>query len=141
MINSVKHWIYRLFKKHWECILIIDDDMTSIKIARAILVSQGYAVLTTKSGEEGLETAQNKSPDLILLDVIMPGLKGRDVCRKLKENEKTKHIPVVFLTAKDSPDDIQAEMAAGAETHLTKPVNRGKLLTVVQQILSKKKAK
>ncbi|MBF0480000.1 MAG: response regulator [Candidatus Omnitrophica bacterium] len=137
-LPSVRGWFEYLTKKNWECILIIDDDLTSIKIARSILVNQGYSVLTTTSGEEGLETAREKNPDLILLDVIMPGLKGREVCRKLKADENTRHIPVVFLTAKDSVDDIKAEMDAGAETHLTKPVNRGKLLSTVSKLLDRK---
>ena len=74
----------------------------------------------------------------ILLDVILPGIKGREVCRKLKEDETTKDIPVIFLTAKDSPDDVKAEKEVGGEEHLTKPVTSKVLVSAVNKILNSK---
>ena len=79
--------------------------------------------------------ALDQRPDLIILDVIMPGIKGRELCTKIKSYEVLKNIPVVFLTAKDSDDDIKAELDAGAVTHLTKPIDSAKLVTVVKSIL------
>ncbi|MCK5081489.1 MAG: response regulator, partial [Candidatus Omnitrophica bacterium] len=70
------------------------------------------------------------------LDVILPGIKGREVCQKLKEDPRTKGIPVVFLTAKDSPEDIQAEKDAGSSGHITKPVNIKVLIETIQSILN-----
>ncbi|MFA6379123.1 MAG: response regulator [Candidatus Omnitrophota bacterium] len=116
-------------------ILVIDDDKGLIKMLETGLGAQGYNVFSANTGEGGLQIAQNKPVDLILLDVILPGLKGRQVCAKLKENEKTKHVPVVFLTAKNSPDDIKAELAVGAIAHITKPIDLHELIAKVHEIL------
>jgi len=104
-------------------ILVVDDDETIGKIVRPILFSHGYSVLAASTGEEGLQVARSQKPDLILLDVILPGIKGREVCMKLKEDPLTKEIPIIFLTFKDSPEDIEAENKVGSAGHLTKPVN------------------
>lgn len=118
-------------------ILVIDDDQGLIKMLEIGLGSQGYTILSAVTGEGGLKIAGNKPVDLVLLDVILPKLKGRDVCAKLKENKKTKNIPVIFLTAKSSSDDIKAELAAGAVAHITKPVDLAELVAKVLQVLSK----
>ncbi len=121
-------------------ILIIDDDEIIHKIVRPILFSHGYSALTASSGEDGLQIARMQNPDLILLDVILPGMKGREICAKLKEDPKTKDIPVVFLTAKNSSEDIQAEKEVGSSGHLTKPVNAKTLIDMIQGILDPKKS-
>ncbi|MBF0384541.1 MAG: response regulator [Candidatus Omnitrophica bacterium] len=120
----------------WKSILVVDDDISIIKIIRPILMSNGYSVLTAQTGEEGIQIAKLQKPDLVLLDVILPGIKGREVCKQLKSDPLMKDIPVVFLTSKDSPDDIQAEMSLGASGHLTKPVNAKILISTIQKILS-----
>lgn len=122
-------------KKEWKCILIVDDDDAAIKMVRPLLIARGYAVLTALSGEAALEIVKKQRPNCILLDVIMPGLKGREVCKRIKADETTKDIPVVFLTAKDSEDDIKAEKEAGAVGHLTKPVNPKVLYSLLHEIL------
>jgi CheY-like chemotaxis protein len=119
-------------------ILIIDDDEVVVKIVRPVLLSHGYSVLAAQTGEDGLQIVQNQKPDLVLLDVILPGIKGREVCRKIKADPATKHIPVIFFTAKDSPDDIKAEEEAGAIGHLTKPVQPAILLDKVQSVFGSK---
>lgn len=118
-------------------ILVVDDDQGLIKMLETSLGAQGYNVLSAVTGEGGLHVAENKAIDLILLDVILPKLKGRDVCLKLKENKKTKDIPVIFLTAKSSSEDIKAELAAGAVAHITKPVDLAELIAKVSTILSR----
>lgn len=120
-------------------ILIVDDDEVIIKTLRPMLLSHGYAVLTASSGEDGLQIANTQKPDLILLDVILPGIKGREVCQKLKEDSQTQDIPVVFLTAKDSPEDIQAENEVGSSGHITKPVNIKVLVSTIQNVLDSQK--
>lgn len=117
-------------------ILVVDDDEGILRTVQQILLANGYSVLTAASGEKGIQIANLQKPDLILLDVILPGIKGREVCQRLKEDANTKDIPVIFLTAKDSPDDIQAEKEAGAINHLTKPVNARVLLAEVKKIFS-----
>ncbi len=116
-------------------ILIVDDDKTLLKMVRSGLMFNGFDVVTAETGEEGIKLAAAEDPDLIILDVILPGLKGREVCAQLKEEAKTKTIPVIFLTSKNSPDDVQAEMAAGGIMHITKPVNMPKLVEEVKKIL------
>ncbi len=118
-------------------ILVIDDDEILIRTVRTILTAHGYHVCAAHRGEDGLHMARHQHPDLILLDVILPGIKGREVCRRLKSDKETKDIPVIFITAKDSQDDIEAEMKAGGEAHLTKPVNKESLILTVQGVIDR----
>lgn len=120
-------------------VLIVDDDEAIIKVLRPVLLSHGYSVLAATSGEDGLQIARTQKPDLILLDVILPGIKGREVCQELKGDPQTRDIPVVFLTAKDSPEDIRAENAVGSSGHITKPVDAKELIAKVQGVLDLKK--
>lgn len=115
-------------------VLVVDDDEGLLKTVQRILLTNGYSVLTATSGEKGIQIARLQKPDLIILDVILPGIKGREVCQRLKDDDQTDRIPIMFLTAKDSDDDIRAEKAAGAITHITKPVNAKLLLTEVKKI-------
>lgn len=122
---------------HWlgKKILVIDDDQGFVTMMKTNLVARGFEVITALTGERGLVEAEARKPDLILLDVILPGIKGREVCVQLKDNPKTKNIPVIFLTAKNSPDDIRAEMAVGGVTHITKPVDFPRLLQEINTLL------
>ncbi len=122
-------------KVDWKSILVVDDDETLLRTIRPILITHGYSVLTANTGESGLQVAISQKPDLIILDVILPGMIGRKVCENLKSNPATKNIPVVFLTAKDSAYDIQAEMDVGGEAHLTKPVNAKALIETIRNVL------
>ena len=117
-------------------ILVIDDTAQNLSIISELL-KDIYKVKVATSGKKALSYLEtSKAPDLILLDVILPGIKGREVCRRLKEDPRTSAIPVVFLTAKDSPDDVQAEKEVGATSHLTKPVSPRMLISTVRDILS-----
>ena len=135
IVEKIKSMFIATPGKKWKCVLVIDDDETVIKMVRPVLVANGFSVLTADSGEDGLHMALNQKPDLIILDVIMPGMKGREVCKRLKEDAATKHIPIVFMTAKDSADDVKAELDVGGATHLTKPVNNQILIETVKRIL------
>ncbi len=123
-------------KSQWT-VLVIDDDFTFVKLVKAHFLKQAITVLGAESGERGLEMAKRYKPDLIILDVILPGMKGREVCAKLKEDIATENIPVMFVTFKNSLDDISAEMELGAVMHLTKPINYGHLYEQVYKILNK----
>ena len=118
-------------------ILLVDDDPGVHVVIVPILSKAGYSVISAKNGEQALHLALNERPDLIILDVIMPGIKGRDLCKKIKAYDVLKDIPVIFLTAKDSEDDINAELEAGAVAHLTKPVDPTNLLKTIDGIIGK----
>ena len=118
-------------------ILLVDDDPGVHMVTVPILSKGGYNAISAKNGEQALHLALNERPDLIILDVIMPGIKGRDLCKKIKAYDVLKDIPIIFLTAKDSPDDVQAELEVGAITHLTKPVNPAELLNAIDGIIGK----
>lgn len=116
-------------------ILIVDDDISIHKMLEPILMSNDYQVISAKTGEEGLQMAQDHKPDMIILDVILPGMKGRAVCTAIKKNSALKDVPVLFLTSKDSPDDVQAELEAGGVGHLTKPINPQYLVAQIKKVL------
>jgi two-component system OmpR family response regulator len=97
--------------------------------------------LTAGSGEECLQIAKKQMPDMVILDVILPGIKGREVCQRLKKDPDTQKIPVLFLTAKDSPDDLQAEKDVGSDGHITKPLDMKVLIETVRSVLDSGKAK
>lgn len=117
-------------------ILIVDDAPKNIKLMEGILVPAGYTVISADNGAMALEMAQSAQPDLILLDVMMPGMDGFTVCQHLKEAEKTRHLPVIFVTARD---DMQAEtrcFALGAVDFIAKPVNMPVVLARVKMHLA-----
>ncbi|MEE4359775.1 MAG: PAS domain S-box protein [Desulfococcaceae bacterium] len=99
-------------------VLVIDDDPANISLLTKLLSMSAYGVYSADNGPEGLKTASEKMPDLILLDVMMPGMDGHEVCRRLKENEKTKNIPVIFITGTGSENK---GLRLGAVDHIRKP--------------------
>ena len=108
-------------------ILIVDDTKDILLVVSRRLQSWGYEPLTASSGEEGLKIAQERLPDLILLDIMMPRMKGRDVCAFLKADPKTAKIPVIFLTALGLADHIKAGMDLGADDYIVKPFEPAEL--------------
>ena len=108
-------------------ILVVDDTKDILLVVARRLQSWGYEAFTAESGEEGLNLAAKHLPDLILLDIMMPKMKGRDVCIRLKADPKTEHIPVIFLTALGLADHIKAGMDLGAEDYIVKPFEPAEL--------------
>jgi len=104
-----------------QTILVIDDMSDLLKMLRKQLEHWGYRALTASSGEEGLSLADTEQPDLILLDVLMPKMKGREVCARLKANPTTRDIPVIFLTALGMADHVKTGMELGADDYIIKP--------------------
>lgn len=117
-------------------ILAVDDSATILEMIKAILESGGYEVITASDGNEALVTAREQSPDLILLDVMLPGLDGYRVCRLLKFDQKYKHIPIIMLTAKSEEQAMVTGLRTGANQYLTKPVEPERLLAAVAQELA-----
>ncbi len=118
-------------------ILIVDDSPTEIHVLSTILESNGYQIVTAESGEAGVEVAKQELPDLILMDVVMPGLNGFQATRQLKKESTTAHIPVVIVTTKDQETDKIWGMRQGAKDYLTKPVEEGNLINTIQAILGR----
>lgn len=103
-------------------LLIVDDEPANIHILSNIL-AEDYEIRAANSGELALEAARSQAPDLILLDMIMPGLDGLSVCKKLKEEEATKDIPVIFVTSMSDPANEELGLQAGAVDYISKPIS------------------
>jgi len=116
-------------------ILVIDDLPENVFILQDRLVQEGYDVTTAYGGTDGLEKAYSTLPDLILLDVMMPDMSGFDVCKTLINDEKTKHIPIILVTAKAGADDMKEGLEAGAFDYIKKPFNRTELMARVKSAL------
>jgi len=102
-------------------VLLVDDTPTNLAVLKETLAPEGYKLAFTNSGEKAFDIASQIVPDLILLDVMMPGIDGYETCRKLKENSKTKEIPIIFITAKKETEDIVEGFRAGGVDYITKP--------------------
>jgi len=116
-------------------ILIVDDEAQNLELMEAMLGASGYEVLLGSEGEEALRLARERKPDLILLDLMMPGLSGFEVCARVKTDPQTGGIPVLFVTALNQISDKERAMAAGGDDFLTKPFQRTELLTRVEALL------
>jgi DNA-binding response OmpR family regulator len=117
-------------------ILAVDDDATALGALRQILVQKGYDVSTAPNGHDALTALRNSTFDLVILDVSMPGLSGYEVCRKIRQEDKTRDLPVIFLTAKGLLVDMTEGEEAGSDLYLVKPVLATKLLNMVGMFLS-----
>jgi DNA-binding response OmpR family regulator len=117
-------------------ILAVDDDETALGALRQILGGKGYEVVTAISGEEALPLLQSGPYDLFILDVLMPGMSGFEMCRMLRAEERTRDVPVIFLTAKGRLMDMAEGDDAGSDLYLVKPVLASKLLHMVGMFLT-----
>jgi len=120
-----------------EKILIIDDDVDTLRLVGLMLQRQGYLIIAANNGEQGLAHADADSPDLILLDVMMPQMDGYEVARKLRANPDTANIPILMFTAKSQLDDKVTGFEAGADDYLTKPTHPTELQAHVKALLSR----
>ena len=118
-----------------ETILIVEDNPETLELLRRIMERDGYETILANDGEKGLNYANRYMPDLIILDRLMPKLNGLQVCRKLKEQENTRHIPVVFLTILDSERDVIEGLKAGADDYITKPFSPDELSVRIERVL------
>ncbi|MFC2070467.1 response regulator [Chloroflexota bacterium] len=118
-------------------ILVVDDDERTLRLMEAMLVSAGYSAILAEDGTEAISKAILTSPDIILLDVMMPGMDGFQVASKLHENKQTKNIPIVMVTALGEVKDRVKALESGADDFLTKPVDKQELLTRVKTLIEK----
>lgn len=117
-------------------ILVVDDSPTQAMNLSKILTKHGHEVITAEDGLSGIEIAKAEKPDLVLMDVVMPGLNGFQATRKLTKDPETAHIPVVLVTTKDQETDRVWGERQGAKDYLVKPVDEQALMATVQRCLS-----
>ena len=117
-------------------ILVVDDDPVMVKILETKLTEWGYFVLSSTQAADGLQKAMNKSPDLIILDVMMPIINGYNFCKLLKQEESKKHIPIILLTHRDAWDDIEIGREMGADAYLIKPVDIVQLKELIEKFVA-----
>lgn len=117
------------------CILIIDDSPTETYRFREILTRYGHEVIEASNGEDGVKMAEERLPDFVLMDIVMPGMNGFQATRQITRGAKTKHIPVVIVSTKDQATDRVWGKRQGACDYLTKPVEEHQLMSVIHQHL------
>ncbi|GAB6057682.1 GGDEF domain-containing response regulator [Desulfonatronum parangueonense] len=113
-------------------VLVADDSLSNLQLLYNILSKSGYMVLVAEDGAEVLEIIEEETPDIFLLDVMMPGLDGLELCRRIKQIGRFAATPIVFITAKNSSEDIVGGFSAGAVDYITKPFNEAEILARVQ---------
>lgn len=116
-------------------VLVVDDILSNVKLLEAKLTAEYFEVVTASSGLEALARIEEQEPDIVLLDVMMPGMDGFEVCRRIKRNPKSMHIPVIMVTALDQVSDRVAGLDAGADDFLTKPVDDAALFARVRSLV------
>jgi len=117
-------------------ILVVDDAPTETEAFRAVLEKNGHEVLNAENGADGVAVARQERPDLVLMDIVMPGLNGFQATRQLTRSPETKHIPVIIVTTKDQETDRVWGKRQGASGYLVKPVSESRLLSEIGALLT-----
>jgi len=116
-------------------ILLVDDSKTILMMERMVLGSGGYQIVTASDGEEGVARALAERPDLILMDVVMPKLSGFEACRRLRQEEVTRDVPIILVTTRGEPSNVEAGYACGCTDYITKPIDSVELLAKLRDQL------
>jgi len=117
-------------------ILVVEDQPELMKLECLLLQSRGYSVKGVSDGKSALEYMVEHSPDLVLLDIMIPGIDGFEVCRQIKSNEATKGVPVIMLTARMTREDMAKGEQVGADAYITKPFRSANVLSTIDNFLS-----
>ncbi len=121
-------------------ILVVEDEEDILELVSYNLAREGFAVERAATGETGLQKARTTSPDLILLDIMLPGVDGLDVCRSLKRDEATRTIPIIMMTARGEEADVVTGLELGADDYVTKPFSPRVLIARVKAVLRRRSA-
>lgn len=124
-----------------ETILVIEDEKNILELLKYNLEQEGFRVLTAVRGDAGLEIALKKRPSLLLLDLMLPGINGLEICKTLKQNEKTRALPIIMLTAKGTESDKVVGLELGADDYITKPFSPRELIARVKAVLRRSNEK
>ena len=124
-----------------EKVLIIEDEKDIVKMLDYNLRKEGFRVFSANNGEDGLDMARRENPDLILLDLMLPEMDGLDVCKAVKNDAKTTHIPIIILTAKAQESDKVVGLELGADDYVTKPFSPRELIARIKAVLRRLKEK
>ena len=116
-------------------ILVVEDEPEIRILVKAILEKAGYSVVEAEDGEAALRLVNVEEPDLVLLDVMIPGIEGWEVCRRIRENEATKRLPIIMVTVRTTKEDIQRSVECGANAHINKPFDQKELLDTIKKLL------
>jgi DNA-binding response OmpR family regulator len=116
-------------------ILVVDDETLTTELAKTFLEKYSFSVIIAKDGEAAISLAYSENPDLILLDVMLPEMDGFAVCKKLKDDEKFKHTPILMFTAKGLSSDIEEGEAVGADEYIVKPFSGKALIATIKRHL------
>ena len=120
-------------------VLIVDDELLNVKLLEAYLQDEEYRISTASCGADALRLIHEAPPDLVLLDLMMPGMHGLEVCARIKENDKTSSISVVIVTALEQKSSKHNALQAGADEVIFKPVDKTEILRKIREVLKKKK--
>lgn len=118
-------------------IMVVEDEESLLKLESILLTSRGYQVCSMRNGKDALECMEKEKPDLVLLDVMLPEVDGFEVCRQIKENPLTRHIPVVLLTAKKGREDMAKGEEVQADWYITKPFKSAMVIETIQRFLNR----
>lgn len=117
-------------------VLIVDDSPTEVHVLKTMLEKNGFETISANSGEEGIEVAKKEKPDVILMDIVMPGLNGFQATRQLTKGDETSSIPVIIVTTKDQQTDKVWGLRQGAKDYITKPAEEADLVGKIQTVLA-----
>ena len=120
-------------------ILIVDDDPVILRLLKVNFEMEGFGVITAENGQAGVDAATQELPDIILLDVMMPGMNGLEAAERLRSQSSTQQIPIVFVSAKAQSVDVKAGLQAGAVDYVTKPFDPVELVEKVEGLLARTK--
>lgn len=117
-------------------VLIVEDTKTIVMVEKMMLAGQGYEIKTAENGAKGLEMAKTVAPNLILLDVMMPEMDGIEMCRRLRQQEETAEIPVIMVTTRGEPEQVEEAFLAGCTDYITKPIDKLELIEKVEKYIA-----